>query len=560
MPIAEQPQSNKQHPVPQNIMDVEFKLIGDLTMRQFAYLFIFGLAAYVAQLLVIGIFKWPFTISLAFFGLGLAFVPVEEKGLDEWVVNFIKAVNSPTQRIWKKEPTVPTALLSDNINVVRHEMITLAPTSSRRKLEYYLDRQKEKEKVDPLDIPEREYILKVREAFASAVHQPESVGPSVGVGVIDIPQIESEVPVPEEYEEDSRVEELEKPIIQKPQKLPTVKRERSLRKVEEAVEIKPKIKIEKKETPEIEKPRITSRPKKRTYDFVPITQEAHTGRRFVNLLPSQGELILPIRGEKILKTSEQIEVREDVTEKAKKLQQLLQRIRQEEGLSKVRREVETKVKIDGLSAEAWAKSSRSPAEVKASLGGEAGVKEEIKDVVGQLKTQNKKLNQEIVELKKQIDEAKSESKETTGQEVLLKKLEEEKERIASSYTELSQRVQDLQQKLGSSPLTSTGEEAIKRQRNRVQILTKSPNIVSGIVRDSSGKNLEDILLIIKNDKQEAIRAFKTDSMGQFVLSTPLDNGTYTIEVSSANRITLSFDIIPIEVKGEIIPPIEMVGK
>ena len=31
------PQSNKQHAVPQNVMSVDFKLIGDLTMRQFAF-------------------------------------------------------------------------------------------------------------------------------------------------------------------------------------------------------------------------------------------------------------------------------------------------------------------------------------------------------------------------------------------------------------------------------------------------------------------------------------------------------------------------------------------
>jgi len=570
MPIAEQPQLNKQHPVPQNIMDVEFKLIGDLTMRQFAYLFVFGMASYIASLVVIGIFKWPFVITLAFLGLGLAFVPVEEKGLDEWIVNFIKAIQAPTQRVWKKEPVVPSALLSDNIDIVRHEMITLAPTSSRRKLEYYLDRQEEKEKVDPLDIPEREYVLKVREAFSPAAYQPEPVGPSVGVGVIDVPQFEPEPPVSERPEEEVIVEELEKPqleadrpldeIEQSPRKPSTVKFTKPSKKVEETKNIEPKSVLKKKETPKIEKPRIISRSKKQVYDFIPIIKEAHTGRKFVNLIPSQGELILPIRGEKVLKTSEQMEVEEDVNEKAEKLQQLLQKIRQEEGLPKVRRKVETKVKIDGLpddlSAVAWAKG-RSPAEAKA---GKAGVKEEIKDVVGQLKGQNKKLNQEIVTLKKQIDEARSKSKETTGQEVLLKKLEEEKERIASSYTELSQRVQDLQQRLGNIPLTSTGEEAIKRQRSRVQVLTKDINIISGVVRDSSRKNLEDILLIIKNDKQEAIRAFKTDSIGQFLLSTPLDNGTYTLEVSSANRINLSFDIIPIEVKGKIIPPIEMVGK
>ncbi|KKU57584.1 MAG: hypothetical protein UX79_C0008G0018, partial [candidate division WWE3 bacterium GW2011_GWB1_47_11] len=35
MPIKDELKINKQHAVPQNIMDVEFRIIGDLTMRQF---------------------------------------------------------------------------------------------------------------------------------------------------------------------------------------------------------------------------------------------------------------------------------------------------------------------------------------------------------------------------------------------------------------------------------------------------------------------------------------------------------------------------------------------
>ena len=59
---------------------------------------------------------------------------------------------------------------------------------------------------------------------------------------------------------------------------------------------------------------------------------------------------------------------------------------------------------------------------------------------------------------------------------------------------------------------------------------------------------------------EAVRAIKTNSLGQFVVSTALQNGTYTIEVSPSNKLNLSFGIIPIEVKGEIITPLDIVGK
>ena len=58
-------QSNRQHAVPQNIMDVEFKIVGDLTMRQFSYLLILGLFAYFNSQLMVGIFKWPLKIGRA---------------------------------------------------------------------------------------------------------------------------------------------------------------------------------------------------------------------------------------------------------------------------------------------------------------------------------------------------------------------------------------------------------------------------------------------------------------------------------------------------------------
>ncbi|EKD95056.1 MAG: hypothetical protein ACD_25C00081G0001, partial [uncultured bacterium] len=115
MPLADMPQSNKQHAVPQNVMSVDFKLIGDLTMRQFAYVFIAGILAYLSYVFFIGIFRWPLVFLIAFMGIGFAFIPVQERGMDEWIVNFFKAMYMPTQRIWKKEPTIPSAFMYDDL-------------------------------------------------------------------------------------------------------------------------------------------------------------------------------------------------------------------------------------------------------------------------------------------------------------------------------------------------------------------------------------------------------------------------------------------------------------
>lgn len=211
MPTAVLPQSNRQHPVPQNIMDVEFKLIGDLTMRQFSYLFVLGLLAYLSYLFVFGVLKIPVVAFLILLGVGLAFVPIQERGMDEWIVNFFRAIKNPTQRVWKKEPQLPSAFVYDSLAVVRQEMITLAPTSSRRKLEEYLRSQEKNVQEDPLDIPIKEYTLKVNQAYPN-VRRTAAASPRVGV-LVEEPMEEVPTELPEKPGEKYEEEKSKKGLL-----------------------------------------------------------------------------------------------------------------------------------------------------------------------------------------------------------------------------------------------------------------------------------------------------------------------------------------------------------
>lgn len=527
MPLPDLPQSNKQHPVPQNVMDVQFKLIGDLTMRQFAYLFVFGLASYIASVSVVGLFKWPIVVFLALLALGLAFVPIEERGLDEWIVNFVKAIRHPTQRIWMKEPQLPTAFIYDSLAVVRQEMITLAPTSSRRKLEEYLKIQDEQEKEDPLDIPEREYLMKVRQAYPNAPTGYRA--PQVGV-VVETPSESPLNPLIQEKIEEERgvgvvVGEKEEPL----------KQEKA--EVKEVTKAKPVAQKDIFVLPE----RFT--PQRGLYTYKPMTPDMHSGRKFTNLTPSQGELILPIRGERVLSTSQDLQDEEDVKVKAEKLKELLDKIKQEEGFGVAKNKV------------AYPFSSSPSTEAKVDNEQQVGAVAE--KTVDELKSQNEDLTKEIERLTLQIQRGKSMSLETSNQEQLLKRLEVQKEKIASSYTDLRKQVEELRQKLEEQKTTTSGGAS---QYSQVQPLTKKPNVVSGVVRDSKDRFLSDFLIIVKNKRGEAVRALKTNTMGQFIITTPLMDGTYTVEVSPANKTSLTFDIIPVEVKGEVLSPLEMVGR
>lgn len=541
MPMPDMPQSNKQHPVPQNVMDVQFKLIGDLTMRQFAYLFAFGMAAYFASVVVVGIFKWPFVIFLALLALGLAFVPVEERGLDEWIANFIKAVRSPTQRIWMKEPQLPTAFIYDSLAVVRQEMITLAPTSSRRKLEEYLKIQDEQEIEDPLDIPVKEYLMKVRQAYPNAPAVSRS--PQVGV-LVEEPSVVV-VETPSEYPVNPIIQE--KPKEEKNVEVVIKEEEKPLK--QEKVEVREVTKIKPVAQKDIFAPSERFTPQRGLYTYEPMTPDMHSGRKFTNLTPSQGELILPIRGERVLSTSQDLQDDEDVKEKAEKLKDLLDKIKQQEGLAVVRNKVP--------SPPLPPSPPKTVPLTEAEVSNEQQVGTVAEKTVGELKSQNEDLTKEIERLTLQIQRGKSMSLETSKQEQLLKRLEVQKENIAGSYTELRKQIEELKQKLEEQKTTTSGGVS---QHSHIQPLTKIPNVVSGVVRDSKDKFLSDFLIIVKNKRGEAVRALKTNAMGQFTISTPLINGTYTVEISPSNKTSLTFDIILMEVKGEVLSPLEMVGR
>jgi len=103
----------EQHPVPQHIASYEFRLIGDMTLKQFGFLaggFIIGLVIY--SLPLPGWVEWPLILLSVFWGFAFAFIPVEEKPLSIWIISFIKAIFAPTLYVWQKSPPLPEKSVS----------------------------------------------------------------------------------------------------------------------------------------------------------------------------------------------------------------------------------------------------------------------------------------------------------------------------------------------------------------------------------------------------------------------------------------------------------------
>ncbi len=93
------------HPIPQNVTSFEFHLVGDMTLKQFMFLSS-GLG--VSYLLFVFLspqnpfLAYPLILLFSFLGVAFAFMGIADRSLDHWLWVFIKAVFSPTKRVWGK--------------------------------------------------------------------------------------------------------------------------------------------------------------------------------------------------------------------------------------------------------------------------------------------------------------------------------------------------------------------------------------------------------------------------------------------------------------------------
>lgn len=156
----------EQHPVPQQISSYEFRLVGDMTLKQFAQLAAGGILAlffYITPLP--GYFKWPLMFISFFGGLALAFLPFEERPLTTWVFAFFKAVYSPTQFVWKKQRQILPIFeekYNRNVQITRPKS---GQTSSPDKLKEYLASLPKNQ--NTLDAEEEKFLGQIQNLFAT---------------------------------------------------------------------------------------------------------------------------------------------------------------------------------------------------------------------------------------------------------------------------------------------------------------------------------------------------------------------------------------------------------
>lgn len=180
-------------------------------------------------------------------------------------------------------------------------------------------------------------------------------------------------------------------------------------------------------------------------------------------------------------------------------------------------------------------------------------------------------NKEVVaEIAKEIQDIKNVEQTVGKTEELEQKIRDLEQKLAQALGQTQQyQKQVLQQakQPAQTVVTATEKQAapargVKSVTSKTQLhsgfptLPDIPNIVLGIVKDPRGKVLQNILVEVVDLNDIPVRAFKTNSLGQFISATPLPNGTYKMFFDDPGKMH-EFEGVQIEMKGEIFNPIEV---
>jgi len=171
-----------QHPIPQHVTGYQFRLVGDMTLKQFSELA--GgiiLAFLMTKAAAIPFFvRWPLAGLFTFLGIALAFLPFEERPLDQWLINFVKAIYAPTQYLWRKKNPLPGFFKVETKKTIKTKPLPIKP-KDKKKLQAFIKTLPSEKKPSPFEEYEKRAVEYVNTLFGptpsaavpvSSYHQP----------------------------------------------------------------------------------------------------------------------------------------------------------------------------------------------------------------------------------------------------------------------------------------------------------------------------------------------------------------------------------------------------
>ena len=538
----------EQHPVPQHIASFEFKLFGNLTIRQFITLAIpmsLAILVYFSSLPTVP--RISLSGAIALFAFFAAFVPVQGRPLNRWVMAFVKAVLAPTQRIWIKEPKIPEFLSIVTAPPIKEKPNEMITTLSREKLFDYL-RSLPTKNLSPLDVKEQLALerLGLEGGRGVSAGSPRFAGetgklpPAIIWSTLTSMQqpqaVHAQVlPAQEEYEQGLKqalppqdsIGQMPIPKIAphaKPYALPGLEKKLEAKKAEnEHIELVSSLGQGK--------PLETEIPSRRLASEINYTQEfvipLRTADNQIKLVPGVSKprvrklhfgppigfdiSKLPIRGERRFEISEELK----------------KRFHFEEALP-----------------EGQAPPVVLPIEQPIPPGQRPSLQSQrlSESVTGPVASYQLPATKSVPQMKKAHLIPKSNIILQTPQDVTLKT--EKKEAID---TKIQARGQKLKITPGATPLV----------RAQIIPLTNKPNVLSGLIAKKDGTPVESAIFIVRDENGIPVRALKTNKLGQFLSATSLANGQYQVEVESESA---KFDPFTINLNGQVVAPLEIKAK
>jgi len=557
MPIEESAanmiNAGRKHPVPQNVMDVEFKVVGDLTVRQVMYLFAGGMLVFIFFKSGLPfIWRWFFMIATGILAIAVAFIPIQERGLDKWLVSFLSAIKNPTQRVWRKSYNPPEYFLSDYAQIIKNEIITLTPAKSRSKLDEYLGTQ-----TSEIDYDENELksLENIRSLYTSTTPVTEKLK-----GEVKLPTL-AEI---HKDEMTSKVSMVSGESVNRA--LHTVPKSQ-----DKDIEINVKSKMpdtiilsdinDMKKQEDVLKKQITdllktTKKAKRQFETVGVSKKHKQNKlAFFNTKYSELEEEKKKLEGRIQAKQAEFDKSEFQSSDIKEQIQMLQKENQilEQQLLQLQNEI---MKLTNIKAKQTGEKHQQPQIESHNIP----KKKKATIKIPHLSIFNTKEN-------KQGDPSKYsliQEKPKTLADTEMPKEKLEKIEIAQTQQIVNKKHEEEIAKALEKEKTSNivDIKQVKPTKNKhTPSVTKSDthekNIIHGVVKNPSGKLIENAVILIKNDKGDIVRALKSNKLGHFKTQTELEPGKYTIE---AVKGKLKFDIIAVTVNNSVLPSVTLIAK
>ncbi|MBI5613580.1 PrgI family protein [Candidatus Gottesmanbacteria bacterium] len=432
------PMAMEQHPVPQNITTFQFRLIGDMTIKQFAYLAGGAIVAYISYKLPLPFFlTWPLAIFSALLGFGLAFVPIEERPMDVWILSFLKNTYNPTLFIWQQRSIeikkTPDIKISTNTT---QTVKTVTPTPGQPQSSHVSMNTPAHSHGHQFDILSQTLTHFTTWASSLVPHQQSfsSQGKQSPTSTGTTTMLSS-------HKESTLMDNL-------------------------------KTALEKQKTASQNISTTT----------MPATQQIHSSSQ--NVFETSGQT-----------------------------------------------HTETSMNTTSVAL------PDEPTRIKK-------LESEISSV-STLRASQEELHH-IEDLKQQLDTLLKEKSQMSQELERFKKTVAGQKSIPVYYPS---------RQPSSVHIASPGPKI----NSGVPRLTTFPNVANGIIKDSNGNMLPGILVTIKDHDGVPMRALKTNKLGQFAASTPLQPGEYVIEIEDP-RNQFAFDKTKLNIDNSILPAVEIIAK